>query len=147
VKYTGNEVLALHFKHGANGRWRGWLTLLWVKKFVMLKYSSSNCALTYTFGNQIGSEKSVAECVENNGYATELESAWQSVKLLALRLNRFESYSTHHIMGWHVRWGARDTCNVSVGSSILPWSTKLTIIARTALGSSPRYGDNAPGQL
>ena len=28
-EHTGNEVLALHFKHGANGRTSGWHSLVW----------------------------------------------------------------------------------------------------------------------
>ena len=28
-EHTGNEVLALHLKHGANGRTSGWHSLVW----------------------------------------------------------------------------------------------------------------------
>jgi hypothetical protein len=73
VWITGNEVLAPHLKHGANGRPVGWSTSSSVKNYSVLKYSlrtvrlsSLECFNTHILLSPFdGVKKHSGECVYN----------------------------------------------------------------------------------
>jgi len=75
VKYSGNEVRALHYKHGANGRPTGWQFLLWNENGSVLKHSqavrqvgsSMKSALIHTLSWH--GLKCRRQCVNNYGCA------------------------------------------------------------------------------